>query len=746
MDLSNPLNINTITLNLSIPIPRAPSGLFLSYGGGAQGGNGFDGRGGLGGGGSLVYYWDSSLTEWSQKLSALYHTLSQFIPHYLNWLAVNKSQEFSEIAKKALANKDITPNISVSESVSTALQNATFYSTACVYPAILAPRTNTPVVKEQSLLYAAYHGDLTKLRNELKNPSLNWRYKSPRNGFNMLHYAVKYAPIEMIQWIIENYPQLLNESAHHDQLPIHLAAYRGDFQIVDFLVKAGANLNAQDSEGKTPLHLAITEGNNPEHSKPGHAKIAELLITNPNCNVDIQNSEGQAPIFYAAQLEDTLTIKLLLQRRNIAAKANYGYNSLHTAVKNGHLKTVEWLLRICPELLNEAANYNQLPIHLAAYKGHFEIVQALIKAGANFNAQDCEGKTALHLAISEGNNPHHTKPGHAKIIELLSAHPNCNVNLKDQEGRTPLFYSMVLCDIETARHLLQRRDIAVNEPNVDKDTPLHEAAANNFLEGVKILLRHPKILVEATNIDDQTPYGLALDEDLIPAAALIFQHTHKNASWKMILEEDDLEPFLFDSANANGLILLLGALKQGYRSNLLEIRKLEKQLKINPSLGEHSQQLKTLEEENETLLKKVRNTKRKLTDYLSNFLKGSTTLTDQEFIDFMVSLRDYINLNGNQRAFRDTSRMTTSEYKKSLKEHNDFHKKHTSEHLGSNALLANPPQPLTNWGTLSFQEHCQVLLGLSKERVNTLMRKEATILKKLATKRRVFGASKRRHF
>jgi len=66
-------------------------------------------------------------------------------------------------------------------------------------------------------------------------------------------------------------------------------------------------------------------------------------------------------------------------------------------------------------------------LSLAAKKGHLDIVMALLNAGADANAIDAKGRTALHRA-SEGNHL-----DIAKSILVAGANPN----IIDEEGRTP---------------------------------------------------------------------------------------------------------------------------------------------------------------------------------------------------------------------------------------------------------------------------------------------------------------------
>ena len=68
------------------------------------------------------------------------------------------------------------------------------------------------------------------------------------------------------------------------------------------------------------------------------------------------------------------------------------------ACRDGRAQEAERLLRtgINPNL--EMEDFNYLPIHLAAIQGHSDVVRLLLQAGANTNAADETGRTALMFA------------------------------------------------------------------------------------------------------------------------------------------------------------------------------------------------------------------------------------------------------------------------------------------------------------------------------------------------------------
>lgn len=66
----------------------------------------------------------------------------------------------------------------------------------------------------------------------------------------------------------------------------------------------------------------------------------------------------------------------------------------------------------------------------AAYAGHLAVVKYLIeKAKANYLHEDSDGWTALHNACSCGSLP---------LVRFLLNQPNVNVNVKSNQGHTPL--------------------------------------------------------------------------------------------------------------------------------------------------------------------------------------------------------------------------------------------------------------------------------------------------------------------
>jgi ankyrin repeat protein len=91
--------------------------------------------------------------------------------------------------------------------------------------------------------------------------------------------------------------------------------------------------------------------------------------------------------------------------------------------------------RVAPKkVIDKRDSDGETELMTAAFKGELDVVQKLLEAKAEVNAQDNDGATALHKAISGANT--HAKAPHIAVVEaLLKA--KADVNLTD-EGITPL--------------------------------------------------------------------------------------------------------------------------------------------------------------------------------------------------------------------------------------------------------------------------------------------------------------------
>ncbi len=110
-------------------------------------------------------------------------------------------------------------------------------------------------------------------------------------------------------------------------------------EMLKLFVKMGVNVNEQDPSGYTLLETAIITNINPWHKNDA---IIAFLINDTHANVNHQNQNG-APLLYAAELGDSITMELLLKKgADINIKINE--RSALSIVKNRHQELVEWLI------------------------------------------------------------------------------------------------------------------------------------------------------------------------------------------------------------------------------------------------------------------------------------------------------------------------------------------------------------------------------------------------------------------
>ncbi|KAI0832332.1 hypothetical protein BC628DRAFT_303207 [Trametes gibbosa] len=116
------------------------------------------------------------------------------------------------------------------------------------------------------------------------------------------------ATLRMARMYIDRYPDILDWANAEGKTALHVAALKGNEELVRMLCDLGADFDLADNEGNTPLHYA---------SAWGHITVVQLLIER-GCQYSARNNQGFTPSDYAYSIStrDTLQDTARIQFEN----------------------------------------------------------------------------------------------------------------------------------------------------------------------------------------------------------------------------------------------------------------------------------------------------------------------------------------------------------------------------------------------------------------------------------------------
>ena len=286
------------------------------------------------------------------------------------------------------------------------------------------------------------------------------RFPVTAGGFTPLLFAAQQGDLESARMLLAAGADV-NEATPEDGSALVVASASGHQQLALFLLEKGANPNAKDGFGITPLHYALHEGmlaitvfipsstdqfgwqrpNMPELAKALLARGADpnariehdfppydylLLSRSRGLNLAQISLVGATPFLLATASADLGLMRVLVEgRANPRLGTTDGSTPLMVAagvarerggagfggqLKGEYQKTAEEEKRILEALklsvelggdINAVNERGQTALHAATFLGYADVIQFLAEKGANMEAKDKYGQTPVSIALGD---------------------------------------------------------------------------------------------------------------------------------------------------------------------------------------------------------------------------------------------------------------------------------------------------------------------------------------------------------
>lgn len=281
--------------------------------------------------------------------------------------------------------------------------------------------------------------------------------KRPKGGLTALLYASREGSLESVRELVAGHADL-NLTEPDGTNALVMAIINAHYDLASFLLNAGADPNIADKYGRTALYAAVdmntldTTGTRPPPANTDRLRpmdmIGALLAHGANPNAQLKEATpgraisddpdpilrgGTTAFLRAAKTGDVAVIRLLVKAgADAALGSQYGTTPLMAAAGVGleyggnfppESRSLE-AVKLCLELGADvnAVNKNGLTaLHGAAARGADQIVQLLVEKGARLDIKDKKGRTPLDVAMGKDAVKNPGYPSTTALLEKLMA-------------------------------------------------------------------------------------------------------------------------------------------------------------------------------------------------------------------------------------------------------------------------------------------------------------------------------------
>ena len=207
-------------------------------------------------------------------------------------------------------------------------------------------------------------------------------------------------------------------------------------------------------------------------------------------SANLQDDDGNAPLYYAAANGDELMVRLLLDNRADINQLNHnGITPLNIAAECGSVGAAGLLIKNGADFM-ALGNYGDTPLHIAALHGQTSVAELLLLHGSDIEARAYDGSTPLLAAITEGRS--------SMILLLLKK--GANINVITDRGDSVLHYTAFTRDL-ACFELLVEHGAAIDVKNNGGQTPLYTVIADEANSHLSAMAESKTIAIAQVLLD-----------------------------------------------------------------------------------------------------------------------------------------------------------------------------------------------------------------------------------------------------
>jgi len=357
-----------------------------------------------------------------------------------------------------------------------------------------------PLAKD--LVAAVEQGDLDQVR-ALKKAGVDIHESIPSQSAFYLFFLSREMYLDALEGRLRHKPVYI--------AAIHANAARADEKMLKLLLRYKANIDAGDSEGKSPLMYALKNpggesyamrlvkkganytcsdlsGNTAIHYAAFGGNIQGIVLAQTGgIDINAPNSQGITPIHAAAVYGDTTLLQAMLDLgADLHTRDGSGFNLLHYAAGFGHVPKLNWILSAAPDLM-EVSQDGYTPMDIAFRARNDSAVEFLKSKGGQFHKQ--WHSELLHALVNK-------KFDEVDHLLRMGAFPN---RTSPEEPHSPLHLAVAMQDLVSVG-LLLRAGADPNDLNEKGKSPMDLAILSGNAEMVNMLVQIPNAKIKSAHL------------------------------------------------------------------------------------------------------------------------------------------------------------------------------------------------------------------------------------------------------